>query len=74
MFKNDAKNAVDVDGDDDFVTPPPGRSVQANMEVPEKKEKTKSKNKKERKNVTPDHISPIKPKRKMSWNQKANQT
>ncbi|KAL4592381.1 hypothetical protein LXL04_005373 [Taraxacum kok-saghyz] len=47
-FKNDPKNALNVDGDDDFVTPPPGTY----------------RIKKKRKNVTPTHIPPTKPKRK----------
>ncbi|KAL4574612.1 hypothetical protein LXL04_021446 [Taraxacum kok-saghyz] len=73
-FKNDAKNVVDVDGDDDFVTPAPvqedqfRRSVQTNMEVPEKKEKTKSKNKKKERMLPPITYPRQDLKEKRSWN------
>ncbi|KAL4587083.1 hypothetical protein LXL04_011733 [Taraxacum kok-saghyz] len=50
-FKNDSNNAVDVDDDDDFVTPPRGASVQDNQHQGK------------RKILKPDHILPTKPKR-----------
>ncbi|KAL4588001.1 hypothetical protein LXL04_000879 [Taraxacum kok-saghyz] len=51
-FKNDSNNAVHVDDDDDFVTPPRGASVQDNQHQGK------------RKLLKPDHITPTKPKRK----------
>ncbi|KAL4575726.1 hypothetical protein LXL04_011810 [Taraxacum kok-saghyz] len=63
-FKNDPNNAIEVDGDDDFVTPPPGTYRLTRKYLKNEKKPNPRIKKQEKMLPPPPHMSPTKPKRK----------